>query len=562
MKLPIFNTTKRPTPAEHHSRNDTTVTGFDSSELNPASAAASETGENTLNSLRPRILDRLLWVAVLLGALVFALQLPRLLDRPLSVPTLIRSPYSIGLLLYSLLWLALIVAAIHRQMTFTRRAALLFLALFTTGLALLLSYGLSGSGQVVLLTIPFLVAIISRGRGRITGLALSLGTLILTAILFWTGVIPPTGLLAGTAGNSVLYWFVVILVFALLAIGGVNALVLLVDGAQSSLARQHDQIGQLESKLTQAEAQVAERSDDLHRRLIQIRTVAEINRAVSRMLDIDQLLPEVCELVRQRFNLYYVGIFLVEQVGQRELLHSDTDQNLLPGGDEDWVTAQAPATTNYAILKAGTGEAGRIMLSEGHKLSVGGDSMIGWATANRQPRIALTVGQENSVNIIGRFDNPHLPLTRSELALPILAGETQNQDDSGQDYRLLGAMTIQSSQEQAFDQDDIVILQGIADGLASAIENARLFQATQASLEEIRTLHRQYLEQAWQTETAQRGEIAYTYEDKSILSPSPAFESRNWRERRGWACPFRVAIGIANPLARSGDRQPDVRPQP
>ena len=130
MKLPIFNTTKRPTPAEHHSRNDTTVTGFDSSELNPASAGTSETGENTLNSLRPRILDRLLWVAVLLGALVFALQLPRLLDRPLSAPTLIRSPYSIGLLLYSLIWVALIVAAIRRQMTFTRRAALLFLALF------------------------------------------------------------------------------------------------------------------------------------------------------------------------------------------------------------------------------------------------------------------------------------------------------------------------------------------------------------------------------------------------------------------------------------------------
>jgi GAF domain-containing protein len=167
------------------------------------------------------------------------------------------------------------------------------------------------------------------------------------------------------------------------------------------------------------------------------------------------------------------------------------------------------------------------MLAEGHKLAVGGDSMIGWAVANRQPRIAQNVGQE-----MVRFNNPHLPLTRSELALPIQIHESKvdstptgaNLVNEGErDARVLGAMSIQSTQEAAFDQDDILILQSIADGLASAIENARLFTATQASLDEIRTLHRQYLEQAWQLEKARRGEIAYSFESgiPALAEPPP-----------------------------------------
>jgi len=121
--------------------------------------------------------------------------------------------------------------------------------------------------------------------------------------------------------------------------------------------------------------------------------------------------------------------------------------------------------------------------------------MIGWATANRQYRIALDVGQESV-----RFDNPHLPETRSELAVPILSQEVA-----------LGALTIQSREVSAFDQDDVVVMQGIADNLASAIENARLYKETQVNLNEIQTLHRQYLERAW-TETLQaRGDLQYTF---------------------------------------------------
>jgi GAF domain-containing protein len=114
-----------------------------------------------------------------------------------------------------------------------------------------------------------------------------------------------------------------------------------------------------------------------------------------------------------------------------------------------------------------------------------------------------------------------------ELALPILIHEDKTGENltepKSQGEHILGAMTIQSAEESAFDQDDILILQGIADSLASAIENSRLFAASEASLREIRTLHSQYLEKAWRRETALRGEIEYSYESSDpTLTQSPA----------------------------------------
>ncbi len=113
------------------------------------------------------------------------------------------------------------------------------------------------------------------------------------------------------------------------------------------------------------------------------------------------------------------------------------------------------------MLEAGTGEAGRQMKEAGHRLEVGGMSMVGAACARREARIALDVGDEAV-----RFDNPLLPDTRSEMALPLIAGD-----------RVLGALDVQSTEPAAFSQEDIAVLQLVADQVAVAIANARLFAA-------------------------------------------------------------------------------------
>ncbi|OQY23657.1 MAG: hypothetical protein B6I35_03225 [Anaerolineaceae bacterium 4572_32.2] len=175
---------------------------------------------------------------------------------------------------------------------------------------------------------------------------------------------------------------------------------------------------------------------ELARRALQLSTAAEVSRASSSILRLDELLPQAVELIRDRFNFYYVGIFLLDEGGQR------------------------------AVLQAGTGEAGRQMLEAGHALEVSDTSMIGGCVLHKEARIALDVGEEPV-----RFNNPFLPDTHSEMALPLLSLSEP-----------VGAMTIQSTKMAAFSEGDVAVLQTMADQLATAIANARLFEQTQATL--------------------------------------------------------------------------------
>jgi signal transduction histidine kinase len=177
----------------------------------------------------------------------------------------------------------------------------------------------------------------------------------------------------------------------------------------------------------------------------QLQTAAEISRAISGLLDPDELIRRVVDLVRDRFDLHYVGLFLVDQTGEW-----GCDQN------------GQPEPGRWAVLRAGTGEAGQQMLEKRHKLEVSDTSMIGWCIAHKQTRIARDVGEDPV-----RFNNPFLPEARFELALPLISrGEA------------IGAMTIQCTQPAAFSDEDVTVLQTMVDQLAYAITNARLYRHT------------------------------------------------------------------------------------
>ncbi len=191
--------------------------------------------------------------------------------------------------------------------------------------------------------------------------------------------------------------------------------------------------------ITERERLLAEQQ----KRALQLQTAAEVSRAAASILEPDVLIDTGAELVRERFGLYYVGIFLLDETGE------------------------------WAVLRAGTGEAGRAMIAAGHKLRVGGSSMIGWCIANRQARIALDVGEEAV-----RFDNPLLPETRSEMALPLI--------NRG---RVMGAATIQSREARAFGPEDIAVLQTMADQLTTAVANARLFEQSQRAARELAAIN-------------------------------------------------------------------------
>lgn len=193
-----------------------------------------------------------------------------------------------------------------------------------------------------------------------------------------------------------------------------------------------------EIALEAANQQLERNAQILKRRSQLLQVAAEVSRAASAILDPAELSQQVVDLVQQRFGLYYVGLFLVDERGEN------------------------------VVLRAATGEAGREMLRAGHQFPIGNSSMVGWCVANRRARIALDVGADAV-----RFNNPLLPKSRSELAPPLIS--------RGQ---VLGALTIQSEQEAAFSDEDIETFQTMADQLANAIQNARLYDQLEKELEE------------------------------------------------------------------------------
>ncbi|GIK57874.1 MAG: GAF domain-containing protein [Chloroflexi bacterium] len=175
---------------------------------------------------------------------------------------------------------------------------------------------------------------------------------------------------------------------------------------------------------------------------IQLQTAAEVAAAATGVLKLEEVVETSVNLIKERFVLYYVGLFLVDYEKKE------------------------------AVLVSGTGEAGRMQVLEGRRLRVGGRSLIGGATGDGKPRITqdVTVDEE-------WLPNPYLPDTRSELALPLRAHG-----------RIIGALTAQSSQPHHFTPELIQVLQTLCDQLATAVENARLLARAEARAQRQQTL--------------------------------------------------------------------------
>lgn len=200
----------------------------------------------------------------------------------------------------------------------------------------------------------------------------------------------------------------------------------------------------LQSSHAELEQRVLERTRALQRREMQLRVSAVVSRAATSILDVDELLRTTVNLIRNEFNLYFAAIFLLDEAGA-------------------WV-----------VLHEATGEVGQQLQAEGFKLALDDQSMVGWAAAHRQPRIALDVG-EDAVHLVNQL----LPDTRSEMALPLMVGE-----------RLLGVLDVQSTEETAFDEEDVQTLRIMSDQIAVAIDNARKFSDEAMLMEATSPLYR------------------------------------------------------------------------
>ena len=205
-------------------------------------------------------------------------------------------------------------------------------------------------------------------------------------------------------------------------------------------------------------AELAERTVQLElanihtqKRAAQLQAISEVALVIAQVRKLNDLLPRIAKVISEQFDFYHTGIFLIDEADQ------------------------------YAILSAASSQGGKRMLSRGYRLKIGAQGTVGYVTATGNPKVALDTDQDTK-----SLNNPDLPNTHSEMAVPLMSGS-----------KIIGALDIQSEQPNAFTKEDIDVIQTLADQVSIAIENARLFDSTQKSLSEAETINRQYIHSEW-----------------------------------------------------------------
>ncbi|NLX09128.1 MAG: GAF domain-containing protein, partial [Chloroflexi bacterium] len=216
------------------------------------------------------------------------------------------------------------------------------------------------------------------------------------------------------------------------------------------------------------ETRVADRTRDLFLTL-------EVGFLASQLEDRSTLLPELVEFIRDRFNLYYTQVYLLDDAKR------------------------------YAVLEAGTGEVGQQLMALGHRLDVDGRSIVANSVRLLRPiLVADTVASEI------HLPNPLLPDTQSEVAIPLIVG--------GQ---VLGVLDMQAVEAGTFNEDNLPVFQAMANQIAATIQSAQAYTEIREAVERADVLNRRLTRESWQrylSEAATGEGIGYHY-DLHALEP-------------------------------------------
>jgi GAF domain-containing protein/HAMP domain-containing protein len=274
------------------------------------------------------------------------------------------------------------------------------------------------------------------------------------------------------------------------------------------LARAFKQMTQqLREAYASLEQKVAARTRDLQRRSVQLEAASHVAREAAAIRDVEQLLGETVQLISDRFGFYHAGIFLVDDAQE------------------------------YAVLRAASSQGGQRMLERGHRLAVGKVGMVGYVADTGEPRIAFDVGEDAIF-----FDNPDLPETRSEMALPL-----RIQD------RIIGVLDVQSKEPAAFPDEDVAVLATMADQVALAIENARLLEEAEERVLEIDTLLGRQAREGWERAVGERPKWGYVYDGVEIVPQ----EGRTPKREPQFTIPLQIRGEIIGNLhVNLGNRPP------
>ena len=351
-------------------------------------------------------------------------------------------------LLAIMIYGVLILVTVLTNLPYPIRAGVFLLLLYFVGLGSLLERGLRDA-SILFLGLTVMAGLLFSLRW---GTYYAIGISFLSLLIFgWEDI---------SSSQGVTSIVIFLIVSVMTAIGLRNSQEEF-TGTREAAQRTLDT---LQNERSVLEQQVEERTVGLNRKSDQLRATSYIARKTAEVQDLASLLNMVARLVTDQFGFYHTGVFLINETGDQ------------------------------AVLQAASSDGGQRMIERGHSLSVGTQGIVGYVAAQKKPRIALDVGSDAVF-----FNNPDLPMTRSELALPLLVRN-----------KILGVLDIQSEKPQAFTPDDIDVLQTLSDQIAIAIENARLLDETQAAIVQLEALTSLRTRQAWGQKLREKSRV-FTY---------------------------------------------------
>jgi len=287
------------------------------------------------------------------------------------------------------------------------------------------------------------------------------------------------------------------------------------DQLQETNRELEDLTANLEQRISERMMEVEIANKNTSRRAALLQAITELSEAIAELRDPNELFPATANLIHERFGFYHVGIFLI-----------DSDHE-------------------YAVLQAANSEGGKRMLQRSHRLKLG-TGVVGYCAQTGQPRIALDVGTDAIF-----FDNPDLPETRSEVALPL-----KSRGEAG----TVGVLDVQSTEAGAFSTEDLQVLTALANQVSITIENARLLAEARAALVQVQEVYNEFTRIEWSRTISKVEQPGFRYqmghiemlengltEPEVVSAAQSGNTTRNQEKRATVAIPVKVrgeVIGI------------------
>jgi hypothetical protein len=365
-------------------------------------------------------------------------------------------------IVFIIIYVLVLVTAVFR-FSYTVRITVFLAGIYALGLIELLSLGILGDSLFFFLGLVVFATMLVSPRAGIAATIISIVTFIVIGWLMLYQQYPT--IISDTATSKIDDWMsagAALIMFSTVIIIGFRELSKEFTEVQ---VRVSSTLTALSEERNNLETRVQERT-------AQFRRINEVERAVAAIIDIREILPLSVKFIQNEFGFYYTSVCMIDSTGQ------------------------------WAELKDAAGEAGRVMKEKKHRISLNGRSTVAQVVRSKTGQIIQDVNQI-------RLENPLFPYTRSMIVVPLVVGDT-----------VLGVLEMHSSVESEFPSQDLDAYQNMANGVAIALENARLFQEAQQSIAEMRATQKQFLASAWSTLASEKS-LDYALGDAELSQDNP-----------------------------------------